>query len=344
MDVIRVRNVNEALPIGLSALLQWGVRAAPRGKAVIELPEPFATRYDMPYECVLFDPVRDANPFFHFFEALWIIAGRHDVAPLAWFNSKIAEYSDDGEKFNAPYGQRMRQDYGDQLMKVVQVLRDDPFSRRAVVQIWCPMKDLYEQSSKDLACNTEVVFGLRNGHLNMTVFNRSNDAIWGAYGANAVQFAFVQRYVADKLGVACGWYVQVSNNFHVYEDNPYWIAWKNNEQMHRHPDITNYYKTRVVSPYLAQLDLFNDPFDIDNSWFFEVMLRHEGELDPKVPGSLFYRELAVPFYNAHRAWKIEKDYDRACFWLRMIPVCDWRTAGADWIHRRYVRHNTEKTT
>ena len=52
----------------------------------------------------------------------------------------------------------------------------------------------------------------------MVVFNRSNDIVWGAYGANAVQFSMLQEYIAAHIGVPVGWYEQVSTNFHAYEN------------------------------------------------------------------------------------------------------------------------------
>ena len=51
---------------------------------------------------------RDVNIFFLLAEALWIWAGRSDVDFLTKFNSRMAEFSDDGKVFHAPYGFRLR--------------------------------------------------------------------------------------------------------------------------------------------------------------------------------------------------------------------------------------------
>ena len=67
-------------------------------------------------------------------------------------------------------------------------------------------------------CNTQIYFWSRNGKLNMTVANRSNDMIWGAYGANAVHMSFLQEYVASMCGVKCGIYTQFTHNLHAYLD------------------------------------------------------------------------------------------------------------------------------
>ncbi len=69
-------------------------------------------------------------------------------------------------------------------------------------------------------CNTHIYFDLRGGALNMTVCCRSNDLLWGAYGANAVHFSVLQEVIAWELAVSVGVYRQMSNNFHIYTELP----------------------------------------------------------------------------------------------------------------------------
>jgi len=100
-------------------------------------PEPVTTTYLRPTERVLFHAGRDANPIFHLMEAIWMLAGRNDVAFLEQFNRTIGQYSDNGEVFNAAYGHRWRKHFGhDQLIEVINLLRKDPKSRQAVIQMW----------------------------------------------------------------------------------------------------------------------------------------------------------------------------------------------------------------
>src|SRR5262249_10880863 len=111
------------------------------------------------------------------------------------------------------HGERLR----DQLSVIVRLLRADPDSRRAVLQIWDAEADL-GVSSVDLACNTQAMFKVRGGKLNITVLNRSNDIIWGCDGANAVQLSMLLEFMAARIGVEPGLYRQVSDSFHAYED------------------------------------------------------------------------------------------------------------------------------
>src|SRR5690349_12870351 len=108
MKTIHAQNVNEALQVGMQLLKTSGEEMFSRNGPTVEYPGPVTTTYYLPWQRVLFDPLRDANPFFHFMEALWILAGRNDVAFLDRFNSQMKRYSDDGKVFHGAYGHRMR--------------------------------------------------------------------------------------------------------------------------------------------------------------------------------------------------------------------------------------------
>jgi hypothetical protein len=87
---VTVRNVNEALGQGISWLAgPMGVEEPSRNGPVRVSPYPVVTTYANPAERVLFSPMRDANPFFHLFEALWMLAGRNDLPWLVQFNNAL---------------------------------------------------------------------------------------------------------------------------------------------------------------------------------------------------------------------------------------------------------------
>ena len=175
----------------------------------VTLPEPVLLEIARPDERVVACPERDANPFFHLVEAMWILAGRNDVKTLAMFNNRMRDYSDNGLTFHGAYGYRLRLTQGvDQIAVAIQALRKNPGSRQVALQIWDARLDLGSQS-KDIPCNDFVFLRVRNtlaggNVLDLSVANRSNDVIWGAYGANAVQFAFLQEYIAAHLGWGIG--------------------------------------------------------------------------------------------------------------------------------------------
>lgn len=178
---------------------------------------PVLIAHATPYRRVLFDPVRDANPFFHYMEAIWMLSGSATVAFPAKFARNIASYSDDGISLHGAYGWRWRMHFGkDQIDAVVQMLKKDPNTRRAVIAMWSPFVDL-EVDSKDLPCNTHLYFRRTAGRLDMTVCNRSNDLVWGMLGANIVHFSILHEYVAACVGMDMGVYYQFTNNLHMYE-------------------------------------------------------------------------------------------------------------------------------
>lgn len=191
--------------------------------------DPVLIQYSDPLKRVLLNSARDANPFFHLYEALWMLNGNNDVESLKYFTSKIADLaSDDGITFNGAYGYRWRNgriNGGriDQLWYLADHLQRVPTSRRAVLQMWNTQDDMYRiDTSKDVCCNLSVIFVIRNGCLDMTVTNRSNDLIWGMLGANYVHFTILQEYMAARIGVKVGVYNHFTTNLHFYtERHPY---------------------------------------------------------------------------------------------------------------------------
>jgi thymidylate synthase len=234
MHVIDATNVHTALPEALIYLGRHGVQRDSRNGPVLVAPGPVSTVYRKPMQRVLFWPERDANPFFHLYEALWMLAGRNDVAGPSAILKSFAQFSDDGETFHGAYGHRWRgwfpraDEHGhvdnptpvDQLPTIIAALKANPDDRRCMLQMWDPVADL-GRVGKDVPCNQSAAFMINDGKLDMTVFCRSNDIIWGCYGANAVHFAFLLEYMALKIGVPPGVYTQVSVNWHAYQNSLY---------------------------------------------------------------------------------------------------------------------------
>ena len=317
MQVIQARNVNDAAVKGKALLRQLGIQQESRAGNVLRIPEPVTTVYSRPWECVMFDEGRDANPFFHLFEALWMIAGRDDVAALSRFNKRIGDFSDDGESLHGAYGRRWRYHWGfDQIEEIVRRLKSNKFDRRQILQMWDPEADgADQQSMKDLPCNTCVHFqGSSFGELDMTVFCRSNDAVWGCYGSDAVTFSILQQYVASKCGMSVGRYWQISDNFHAY-------------------DAT-----------FGQLpEAVNDPYSANEVEYVKLFIPSTPEINmlldqgPEALGytSTFIRKVAVPMLKAHDFYK-EGDFDSAYAALT-DSASDWLVASKRWLKRREAR-------
>ena len=134
MKTVYARNVNEAYAIGMNMLSSSGIKEESRFGSVLVMPSPVTTTYLQPTERVLFNVQRDCNPFFHLMESLWMLHGRNDVEWIERYSSSIGQFSDNGVNFNAAYGHRWRQHFElDQIPLVINELKDNPDSRRAVL-------------------------------------------------------------------------------------------------------------------------------------------------------------------------------------------------------------------
>lgn len=347
MYTIQATNINHAVNQGFKLLVESGQEEASRNGSVIVMDAPVMTTYLKPKERVIYSPTRDANPFFHLMESLWMLAGRNDLAFPLFFNSKFASYSDDGAIVHGAYGHRWRVLFGmDQLAHLADELRNKPNTRRAVLEMWSALGDLtpiqvkaFEADNdilvgglegRDVPCNTHAYFDLRGGVLNMTVCNRSNDAVWGAYGANAVHFSVMQEYLAAMVGVQVGVYRQFSNNFHAYTDiyskeALLKIAEEALTTNHYIPQFTSEVGVETVEPYpLVSTSI--------EAWNADLRLFMRDPGAPNIYNDDFFNSVAYPMFCAWRQRKAgEGDGMEHAV---KIAAKDWKLACVQWINRR----------
>lgn len=340
---VKVRNVCEALY--RATLLMTGresdcsplYRTTSRAGDTWEYPGPVLTSYSTPSERVLFDPNRDANPFFHFFESLWMLAGRRDAAFLSQFTSRMAQYAEDDGYLHGAYGYRWRHFFHvDQLHDAIEILSRDPTSRRVVLQMWSCQADLDADDKRDIPCNTHVYFRVRGGSsLETTVCCRSNDVILGAYGANAVHFSYLHEYVATRAGLRVGPLHQLSNSWHFYDGEPKTKLLMNRSTQLHDRYGGDYFAGDLVSPYRLRTDRMMG-FEEDLVDFFE------DDADVVNYRCSFFREVVRPMMHAWLRWRRWRDEEstalpRPTEWTESIKASDWRVACREWIERRVSR-------
>lgn len=329
MRVISGNSVDEIFQIAVMNLRERDmIITDSRNGKVAMFHEPLTTVYRRPRNRVMFNPVRNCNPFFHFIEGLWMIEGRNDLKTLTMFAKKMAEFSDDGILVNGAYGHRWREWFGrDQLETAIKLLKNNPLDRRVVLQMWDASKDL-DSSSKDVPCNTQVYLKARpledgTYKLDMTVTNRSNDLIWGAYGANAVHFSMVHEYIAAMSGLRLGVYYQVSNNAHVYLN-----VWEPLNQKLPQGIAPDDYDIEVVKPEQLVKDRLS--FDLELSSFFYWL---DGGRRLDFFDNDIFDKTAIPLVET---WWLYKDglLGEARDKAREIKATDWRKACVEWIERK----------
>jgi thymidylate synthase len=342
---IEARNAHEALPKAITMLYERGLREDSRNGPVLRAPGPVATVLSNPEERLTFHSWRDSNPFFLHVEALWMLAGRDDLKQLTPYVKNIANYSDDGGKTSpGAYGKRWRDwflDVGDerghfgafdQIDWVVKRLLKDHTDRRVVIQMWDASADPHRADSggKDVPCNLTILPWVMDGALHLTVFNRSNDIVWGLYSANAVQFSTLQEYLAGRLGLGIGKLITLSNNFHAYlntvpaldeikeEPSPYPLT---------RMDLTDLWG---VGPDERSEQMFQE----DLSMLFEYK-PEETQLKAR---SSYIRQVTMPLVIAHKHYRASTGEDRyrgAQEILAQMPMCDWFLSASNWVGKRY---------
>jgi hypothetical protein len=218
-------HLNHLLYEGLDFFINSGseniAETPSRNGRVFKSRTPVTVVYSNPSKRVLFNDARDANPFFHLFESMWMLSGRDDAEFVSHFSSNMKNYSDDGLTLNGAYGYRWRNHFDiDQLDLVIDRMRKDSKDRRIVLGMWDARYDLVDAAtSKDVPCNLIANFdSTTDDTVDMMVSCRSNDFLWGTLGANCVHFPFLLEYVSTCASLKMGTYYQVSHNMHVYVD------------------------------------------------------------------------------------------------------------------------------
>lgn len=120
----------------------------------------------------------------------------------------ILDFEVDEGKWAYTYHQR----YADQYQFIIDELKRNPWSRRAVMDI----RRSEDMGSEDPACWQHVQYFIRDGMLDCMVLFRSNDACKAAF-MNAFALIMLQKKIADELGVEVGTYTHRANSFHCYE-------------------------------------------------------------------------------------------------------------------------------
>lgn len=197
-------NINHALP-ELAELVLLGEEITSRAGVVKEVVHPEVIRLAKPQQRYITSPFRKANLAAQIAETMWVLAGHNDVQWLERYLPRAGDFSDDGLTWRGGYGPRLRS-YGqqklDQVEYVIDLLRADPATRRAVISIYDPSLD--SQPGKDVPCNCFLQFTSRFGVLDLHVYARSNDLVWGWSGINAFEWSTLLEIVAAHTGQAVG--------------------------------------------------------------------------------------------------------------------------------------------
>ena len=212
-------NVTDAWASMPDIIRNQGVESNSRNGKVYRFQEPFTMTIQNPQDNLLINQKRMVNPTAVLMESLWVLGGRNDIRFLTRYLKNLADYSDDGLTWRGAYGHRLRTHFGkDQIATAIMRLNYYKEDRRTVLAMWDPTLDLNTDNHwKDIPCNDMITLKVRDGKLDMTVFARGNDIVWGLLNVNVVEFTLLQQYIAAQLEIPVGKYSHVTDDLHMYE-------------------------------------------------------------------------------------------------------------------------------
>lgn len=247
-------------------------------------------------------------------ELLWYLSGSNATNQITHYIPQYARYDEDGEVFGG-YGPRLRGGT-DQLATVVELLRNRPSTRRAVIQIF-DGADLVE-SHKDVPCTCTLQFLNREERLDLIVYMRSNDVFIG-FPHDVFCFSMIQELVARAVGVDVGQYIHVAGSLHLYderaEDARRFLheGYFRTTEMPEMPDIDPMADVKEILAFAAQLRSGADPLSVplpaSHYWADLARLLVAFELDHggrRDEIASVMDEMCSDVYNVHIADRLDR--------------------------------------
>ncbi|GAB2773513.1 thymidylate synthase [Streptomyces daliensis] len=192
-------------------------RNAPRGNASREVLG-LAFRLSDPRQRLPYLAARRVNPVFHFAEALWYLAGRNDLAMIAYYAPHMRPDSIDGVTIGgSAYGRRLfttsATDTLSPFDQVLNLLRTEADSKRGVLPVF-EAGELAVPGNPDVSCVVALHLLARDGKLHMVCYMRANDCDRGLL-ADVFCFTMIQEFAALQLGLELGEYTHFIGSAHI---------------------------------------------------------------------------------------------------------------------------------
>lgn len=148
-------------------------------------------------------------------EGLWIYQDQsNDVNLLREkYGVKVwNEWADESGSIGKAYGYQVKKH--NQIDRLIDGLKNDPFSRRHRMQLWSE-EDAHEMMLEPCAFLTLWDYEPLGNKLNLTLIQRSGDMGLGV-PFNTTQYAILHRMIAQCVGMNIGEFHHFINNAHVY--------------------------------------------------------------------------------------------------------------------------------
>jgi thymidylate synthase len=193
-------------------VLREGRLIAPRGVETLELDDVMIVM-EQPHRCLPTDTGRNLHLAIAAAEALQLISGESRPELMTRVAPTFKQFMEARGNSLYQHGAYGRRIYSS-IPKLIELLKRDPNTRQAVLNIWQADLDLGVQTP-DVPCTLNIRFAIRDGLLDMSVVMRSNDVWWGL-PYDTFQFAALQATIARCLGVVVGTYTHHAMSLHAY--------------------------------------------------------------------------------------------------------------------------------
>ena len=155
-------------------------------------------------------------------ELIWFLAGDTNIKYLQDNGVKIWDaWADETGDLGPVYGKQWRRWEGpdgaviDQVSKVVEAIKTNPYSRRHIVSAWNPV-DVDEMALPP--CHCLFQFFVSEGKLSCQLYQRSADIFLGV-PFNIASYALLTHMVAQICGLQVGDFVHTFGDAHIYSNH-----------------------------------------------------------------------------------------------------------------------------
>lgn len=189
-------------------VLTTGARIGPRGSETIEV-----LNSNMAFEAWEWFIDSNSMPLRYTYvvnELKWYLMGKRDDHSIMEHASMWENLVDDNGLIQSNYGHY----FNEQIDSVVEILRVDPHSRRAVICINQPEHNY--AGAPDVPCTMYMGFTIRNGDLNINVHMRSQDMVYGLRN-DLPAFQMFKLMVATRMDLPPGRLHLSVDSLHIYE-------------------------------------------------------------------------------------------------------------------------------
>ncbi|MBV1808190.1 thymidylate synthase [Pseudomonas viridiflava] len=217
-------SLDDAYRVILKALLDEGGTANPRSIPTAELIATSFTLLD-PRRRYISNPERRWSLAYALAEYSWHARGSNSLEEIAWYAPAWRHFTSGDTVVGSAYGSsifKARGDFLSQWDTVINLLKHDPSSRRAVLYLG-GYDPSVSDSQRDIACSLSLQLILRAGKLEAICYMRSNDAMIGL-PYDVFLFTMIQEMAALTLGCGLGPYHHFVGSLHLYETHREWAS------------------------------------------------------------------------------------------------------------------------